>query len=207
MSVSRMCWMSVLWVGFVGCADTEAPEEANAEEVITTVRLRFVPEGGGEPVEAAWRDEEVLAGVSGDASAEAFELQAGTTYALSVAFLNELESPAEDITVEVGAEAEEHQVFVTGTAVEGPATGTRAEAPLVHAYADEDAGGLPIGLENTITARGAGSGTLGITLRHLPALAGAPAKVAGLAETVAAEGLGAVPGESDVDVSFQVTVP
>jgi hypothetical protein len=197
----------MVFVGVIACADTETPEEANAEEVISTVRLTFEPEGGGESVVATWRDETLLDGSSNDAGLGAFELQRDTTYAMAVAFLNELEDPAEDITVEVDAEAEEHQVFITGSAVEGPATGTRADAPLVHAYADADAAGLPVGLRNTATVRASGSGTLDVTLRHLPELGGAPGKVAGLAETVAESGLGAVPGESDVSVSFDVTVP
>ncbi len=207
MSMSGIAWRSVVFVGVMACADTETPQEANAEEVITTVRLTFAPEDGGESVVATWRDEALLDASLTDAAVGAFELRRDTTYALAVAFLNELEEPAEDITVEVDAEAEEHQVFITGTAVEGPATGTRAEAPVVHAYADEDAAGLPVGLRNTATVRASGSGTLDVTLRHLPELAGAPGKVAGLAETVGESGLGAVPGESDVSVSFLVTVP
>lgn len=189
-----------------GCADTELPEETNAEEVITTVRLTFVPEGGGDPVLAWWRDAGLVAPTSGNSASDAVTLSVGTTYAMTVAFLNELEEPAEDLSVEVGAEAEEHQVFVTGSAVEGPATEPRAEAPLLHAYADVDPGGLPLGLLNTVVARSSGSGTLEVTLRHLPALGGVPSKVPGLEATLATDGMGALPGESDVDVDFAVMV-
>ncbi|MEN9786552.1 MAG: hypothetical protein RLZZ299_1816 [Pseudomonadota bacterium] len=203
----RMGVMAVGCALWSGCADAETPKETNAEEVITSVRLVFEPQDGGGSVEAWWRDTEVLGAAAGDARRDPVPLTAGGAYLLRVSFLNELEEPAEDISEEVRAEAEEHQVFLTGSAVQGPATPASADAPLVHTYADVDAGGLPLGLENGIVVRGSGAGSLHVTLRHLPVLGDAPSKVEGLAERVAAEGMAAIPGESDVDVSFDVSVP
>jgi hypothetical protein len=183
--------------------------EHNESEVITTVRLTFTPQGGGAAVVAAFTDPDGDGGMSG--SADPITLVSGTTYALSVEFLNELEDPAGDITAEIEEESEEHQVFVLGSAVEGPATPANAGAVLEHAYADveSDYGGtvgddLPVGLANEIVARAAGSGQLTVMLRHLPELNGQPQKVAGLAERLA--GGEPLPGDADSEVDFEATV-
>lgn len=182
----------------------------NESEVLTTVRLSFTPQGGSMAVLAEFTDPDGDGGMSG--SADPITLVAGTTYDLAVDFLNELEEPPEDIGAEVAEEAEEHQVFVTGTAVEGPATGTSPDAPVQQAYADSEStyganvvgDDLPVGLAHTITARAAGSGTLEITLRHLPELNGQPQKLAGLAEQLAAGE--PLPGDVDAAVEFELTV-
>jgi hypothetical protein len=192
-----------------GCPDDE-PGSDNESEVITTVRLTFTPPGGGEPVVAAFSDPDGDGGMSG--ASDPIALALGTTYDLDVAFLDELQEPAEDITREVQEEAEEHQVFVTGTAVEGPGSVASPIAPVLHAYGDSesqygaDAVGddLPVGLAGTITARVAGTGTLAITLRHLPELNGQPQKTADLAERLAAGE--PLPGDVDAAVEFELTV-
>jgi hypothetical protein len=185
----------------VACSDTSKPEETNEEEVITTVTLTFTPAGGDAAVTASWSD------VDGDGTptVDGISLSDASDYTLTVAFLNELEDPAEDITTEVAAESDEHQVFLTGTAVSGPAS-TASGAFLAHTYADADANGLPVGLENTVATSGTGSGSLIVTLRHLPVEGGVALKTEGLAEQVASDGLGAIPGASDVSVEFAVTV-
>jgi hypothetical protein len=192
-----------------GCTDDGTGSD-NESEVITTVRLTLTPPGGGEPVVAAFTDPDGDGGMSG--ASDPIVLALGTTYDLDVAFLDELQDPAEDITREVQEEAEEHQVFVTGAAVEGPGTVADPTAPVLHAYGDTesqygaDAVGddLPVGLAGTITARVAGTGTLVITLRHLPELNGQPQKTADLAERIAAGE--PLPGDVDAAVEFELTV-
>lgn len=182
--------------------DVENPAGTNEQEVITTVTLTFTPNGGGDAVTAAWDDPD---GDGGAAPAiDAVTLTASTTYALTVTFTNKLASPAEDITEEVEAEGDEHQLFFTGTAVNGPAA-VNAGAVLEHAYDDVDAEGLPVGLANTVTTR-SGSGKLTVTLRHLPPVSESPVKTAQLAANAAQDGLGALPGDSDASVTFDVTV-
>jgi hypothetical protein len=172
----------------------------NEGEVITTVVLTFTPEAGGDPVVAAFDDPD---GDGGDPpTVDAIALPADASFALAVAFENRLESPPEDITAEVEDEGDEHQVFFTGTAID---TSDAAIGPLAHAYADEDLGGLPIGLVNRVVTF-PNTGTLTVTLRHLPPVNGVPVKVAGLAEVVATDGLGAIGGDTDAQVSFEVTV-
>ena len=95
-------------------------------------------------------------------------------------------------------------MFFSGSAVNGPAAANPG-APLAHAYADNDLGDLPIGIENTITAV-AGNGEMTVTLRHLPPVGGAPTKVADLAGTVRSEGFTGIGGTSDAQVTFNTTV-
>jgi hypothetical protein len=192
-----------------GCID-DGPGSDNESEVITTVRLTFTPPGGGAPVVAAFTDPDGDGGVSG--MADPIALGLGITFDLGIELLDELQDPVQDITAEVKEEAEEHQVFVTGTAVEGPATVANPIAPVLHSYGDVESNygddavddDLPVGLANTITARVAGTGTFVVTLRHLPEIDGRPQKVAGLAERLAAGE--PLPGEVDASVEFELTV-
>lgn len=186
-----------------GCGDSHDDDHGggNEEEVITTVILTFTPAAGGTAVVATFNDADGEGGTP--PVIDPVMLKAGT-YTLAVKFENRLETPAEDITTEVRDEGDEHQIFLLGTAVSGPAS-TQATAPLAHSYADMDADGLPIGLTNTITAT-PGMGSLKLVLRHLPPVNNAAVKVAMLAETVRAGGLAAIGGSSDVDVDFAVTV-
>ncbi|MDP5027900.1 MAG: type 1 periplasmic binding fold superfamily protein [Flavobacterium sp.] len=137
------------------CSNDDAP--VNEEEVITTVRVTLV--GGGQTIVLESRDLDgdgpnapVLTPVGGGI------LVAGTTYTGSTEFLNELEDPAEDITVEVEEEGADHQVFYQLPSSIGTVT-----------YTDTDANGRPIGLNFTLVAGTSGStGTLMVTLKHLP---------------------------------------
>jgi hypothetical protein len=189
-------------LALTGCFDVENPDEGENEgEVITRVSLTFTPDGGGDAVVAAFADPEN----DGNPTVDPITLANGTSYRLALTFENQLADPVEDLTVEVAAEADEHQVLVYGSAVQGPATGDNAAAVVTHAYADEDDAGLPIGLENTITATAAGSGDFKVMLRHLPAEGGVAVKVEGLAESFAVDGNG-IAGDADVDVTFALTV-
>jgi hypothetical protein len=159
-------------------------------EVITTIRLTFTPPAGA-PVVAVWDDPD------GDGGApptiDAIALAASTTYALTIAFENGLESPPEDITQEIRDEGEDHQLFFTG------------DAPLAVTYADTDRNGLPIGL-TTMVAASAGTGDFIVTLRHMPPRDGQPVKTATSADQVATGGITAVGGDTDATGTFAVTV-
>lgn len=169
-------------------------------ELITTVVLQWTAEG--ETQSFVFDDPD---GDGGDppVAVDPIELPAGA-YDVQVLFENRLVSPAENITEEVADEASEHQVFFTGSAVNGPASDNPG-ATLVHSYEDEDALGLPIGLTNQVMAT-AGSGELVITLRHLPELAGGAQKNAETAAEVKDGGFSAIGGTSDVQVRFPVTI-
>ncbi len=183
---------ALVLVVLAGCAlDAQTLDD---QEVITTVILDFdgttfsfddVDGDGGEPPVI---DDITLA--PGD-------------YTLSIRFQNGLEDPPEEITEEVRDESAQHLLLFTGSAVVGPAT-TNTSGPLAHSYADTDANGLPIGLENMIVAT-PGAGLLTLTLRHLPPEL-PPEKSADTVAIARDDGLDALGGATDAQVSFSVTV-
>ena len=87
----------------IGC-EKDDPHVPHEEELITTVKLIFTPTDGGSPVEFIFKD------LDGD-GAKAPEITNGklkpnTTYTTKISLLNELESPAHNITKEVEEESE-----------------------------------------------------------------------------------------------------
>ena len=187
----------------MACTDEEGHDghHHHDQELITTVVLEITPTDG-ESASFTWTDPEA----DGSPVIDAISLAPETAYSLTVSFLNALEDPVEDITPEIEDEAEEHQVFFTGSGVQGPATGSNEAAVLTQAYADADENGLPVGLKNDLVSLSAGTGDLTLTLRHLPSQDGSVAKVAELADEVAANGMNAIAGETDVMVTFPVEV-
>lgn len=142
----------VLSAFFISCNDDDV-KAVNEEEVITTVVVTLT--GGGEVITLTSRD------LDGDGPGlpvvtPSGPLTANTTYTGSVGFFNELESPVDNITLEVEEEGTEHQVFYQAL----PASlGT-------FNYADTDANGKPIGLLFELITADAQSGQLVVTLRH-----------------------------------------
>jgi hypothetical protein len=180
------------------CGDPGGGDD-DPQEVITTVTLTFTP-SAGTPLVFEVDDPDGDGGLP--PTVDPISLPDATTYTLTIAFQNRLETPPEDITQEIRDESDQHQVFLTNTAVNGPASDVPL-APLAHTYADTDARGLPIGLTNTIvTAQG--TGTLTVTLRHLPPIGGNDVKVADLASFVRTDGLDSIGGETDAQVDFSV---
>jgi hypothetical protein len=100
--------------------DTGDGGDGNANEVITTVTLEFAPEGGGDAISVEWNDPDGDGG--GAPTIDPIALADGTTYTLAVGFENRLEDPPEIITEEVDDESDQHQIFFTGSAVNGPAS-------------------------------------------------------------------------------------
>lgn len=175
-------------VGFIvslgSCNDPEEPEIPNEEEVITTLSYTLTPDGGGTAVVMTFQD---LDGDGGNApTINGGELMANTTYSGSLELLNEIESPAEDITLEVDEEGEEHQFFFQST-VSG----------LTVSYDDSDANGDPIGIVTNLTTNNAGNGTLTITLRHEPNKGG---------DNVSSGDITNAGGETDIEVIFAIDV-
>jgi hypothetical protein len=174
--------------------------DPNEQELITTVVLTFEQPAGGPALTFEFDDPD---GDGGDPPIADDIVLAPGTYALSVQFQNRLEDPPEEITDEVADESDQHLVLLLGSAVVGPAT-DNLSGPLTHGYADTDANGLPIGLDNDITAA-AGTGTLNVVLRHMPPEE-PPAKGADTLATVKSSGIEAIGGSSDASVEFPVTV-
>lgn len=166
-------------------SDDDAPVLINEDEVITTVMAEFTPQGGGTTVTLTSRD---LDGDGPNAPVVTVSgpFMAGTVYNGAVTFLNELASPAENITQEVQEEGTEHQVFIQQAGL-GTVT-----------YADQDANGNPIGVAFTFTAaQQPATGIMTITLRHEPNKT---------AEGVAGGDITNAGGSTDAEVTFATEV-
>lgn len=134
--------------------DDAAPTPVNEEEVITTLNVTLSPATGTDIVLSS-RDLDGEGPTAPVITAPA--LAANTTYTGTLELLNEMESPAEDITEEVAEEDDEHQFFFQ---VIGDAT-------LTVNYTDMDDDGNPVGINFTLTTGDASTGNLNIVLRHL----------------------------------------
>ena len=144
-------------IALISCSDDDdTPEALNEEEVITTVIVKLTPEAGGTAITLMSKDDDGADGPSAPVITVE-NLAANTTYNGTITLLNETESPAEDITLEVAEEDDDHQFFYT---VSGAISGT--------AYTDMDEDGNQVGLKFTLSTTNAGAATLGVTLRHEP---------------------------------------
>ena len=207
MKFSTITFLALCLVAtLTGCGDDHGHDHDHhghdhENEVMTTVNLTFSPASGGDNLVFAWRD----ADGAGNPVIDDITLAEGETYTLDIQILNELEDPAEDVTLELQDELDEHQFFFTGSAVSGPASDSDM-ALMTHAYADVDGSGNPVGIANTIETVAAGTGTLKVSLRHMPPVNDMPVKTADLADLVKAGDVSSLPGNFDIQVEFNVTV-
>lgn len=163
----------------------EDPIIPNEEELITTLIYTLNPSNGGDVKILKFED---LDGDGGNAPVYTVDnLEANTTYEGKLQILNELYSPAEDITEEIAHENQEHQFFFT----------TDNNVELSITYNDKDANENPVGLESTLTTGNASTGKLTVILRHEPNK---------FAEGVADGDITNAGGETDIQVTFNVVV-
>ncbi len=189
----KFAWLLMGTLAFgLACGDDDSAGEPGEDpEVITTVRLNLTT--GSSTITASWQD---LDGPGGAAPVivQPTALTLGSTYTASLEILNESESPAENVTEEIRAEAEEHLIFYvpTNDIITVEITDTEMD------YGPNSEGqNLPVGLEATVTATAAGTGTLQIVLNHLPPINNTPQKTP--TNTIN-------DGEADFDITFNVTV-
>ncbi|KQC29201.1 hypothetical protein [Flagellimonas eckloniae] len=149
--------------------DDEAPDDVNEEEVITTMTITLVPEGGGTTVTLQTQD------LDGDGPEEpdvtiSGSLSENTTYNGSIVLLNETEDPAEEVNEEIEGEAAEHQFFFeVGIGLNLNVAYADDESDYVSAETGENFTTTnPVGLVFTATTTDAGTGTFTVTLRHEP---------------------------------------
>jgi hypothetical protein len=167
---------------FTGCKDVSNPAESNETEVLTTVQLLLTnQDDASDTPQATIQFKEGFG--HGDAleKNDTLKLKAGATYTAELILLNESVNPAEVMSEEVEQEGVDHQLFYQSS-----------NADLTVDYADKDENQLPIGLRIELKVGSAGMGTLRVTLKHQPDLKSATSTLS--------------TGETDVDVSFHVTI-
>ncbi|MGB5943569.1 MAG: type 1 periplasmic binding fold superfamily protein [Leeuwenhoekiella sp.] len=150
----------VLPLFIASCSDDDdgTPEVINEEEVITTMTITLAQQTGGTPITLTSRDAD---GEGPNPPVETImggPLMANTTYSGTVVFLNETETPPENVTEEVEEEDEEHQIFYQ--------VNSGLDATI--SYDDMDDNGNPVGLEFTLTTGAASTGNLTVVLIHEP---------------------------------------
>jgi hypothetical protein len=132
------------------------PVETNDEEVITTMRLTFVPVGGGATLTYQFDDADGPGGAA--ATIDEIVLAPSKVYNVSVTLLNKTKTPVEDITTEVRGEADAHRLYYEAA----------AGLNLTIGNLDNDANGVPLGLTSTWTTGAVSTGKANVTLRHYP---------------------------------------
>ena len=184
-------------LALAGCGDDDeqmAPEEENAEEVITDVVLTFIPQGGGATVIVRAQDVDgegpLPLQVLGDIT-----LQSASNYDLTLELTN-AENPTniEDITAEIRTEAAEHMFFFSWTdGLFSDPTGNgnvdnRSDAVN---YDDTDGDSLPLGLSTAWSTGPSASGSFRVILKHQP-------------DGIKTATSGTSDGDTDVDISWQI---
>ena len=163
--------------------DKSDPVIPNEEELITTVTYTLTS-STGEKVELNFKD---LDGDGGQAPViTTGKLKPNTTYTGELKLLNETESPAENITLEIEEEALEHQFFFQVSGANATVT-----------YKDQDTGGNPLGLRSEVKTGAVSTGQLTITLRHEPNKT---------ASGVSQGNIANAGGETDIEVTFPLTI-
>ncbi len=165
------------------CSSDDDNEPINEEEVITTVNVALT--GGSTPITLTFRQLDESAAptiiVSGD-------FDPNTTYTGSITVLNELENPADNITLEIEEEDDEHQFFYQVGAGLNISNLT---------YLDFDGNGNPLGLRFSFDTGEASSGNFTITLRHEP-----NKDASGVSDGQIAN----AGGETDIEVTFPLVI-
>jgi hypothetical protein len=167
-------------VVFAASCDKENNVDPNEGELITTLKISLLEQGTPTPQVFIFKD---IDGPGGQAPTpfDSIIINANKTYSVSVQFLNEAVSPVDDITLEVNAESDDHQVYYESST---PA--------LTVTNLNNDANGLPLGITSNWTTGSVSKGTMKITLKHKPG-----EKAAG--DLVSK-------GETDLEVGFGVRV-
>ncbi|WP_425236909.1 type 1 periplasmic binding fold superfamily protein [Ulvibacterium sp.] len=161
---------TLIFVLLVSCSDDDdAPEQINEQEVITTMTITLVPEGGGTTVALQTRDIDADGPNPPEVSVSG-NLAANTSYVGSIVLLNETETPVENVNEEIEGEANEHQYFfIVGGGLNATVDYADDESDYVSAETGENFTTTnPVGILFELTTTDASTGTLAVTLRHEP---------------------------------------
>jgi hypothetical protein len=169
---------------FTSCKK-DAVEETNDEELITTMKLTFVPVGGGSALTYQFKDTDGPGGAA--PIQQEIELAPSRAYNVTLQLLNETKTPAEDITLEVAAEANAHRFYYE------PAAGSN----ITVSGLNNDGNGVPLGITSVWTTGANATGKLKVTLRHY---AGTPPNKA------AADPVNSPKSSTDIEVEFNTRI-
>lgn len=180
-------FLSLLLAGIVlfGSGCKKDPVDVNEEELITTLRMTWTPEGGGTERVFEFNDPDGPGGTAPTVFSDT--LAANTTYNVAIEVLDESATPTKDITEEILEEGPDHQFFFA----------TTSGVVLQFSYEDTDANGAPIGLQTKMYTKEPGSGLLRVTLRH---------DLAKGASGVPQGDITNAGGETDIEVDFPLHV-
>lgn len=165
-------------IGYSCKKDDNSP--VNEEELITTLRLNLKESGTTTTKVFEFKDPDGEGG-NPPTKFDPIVLDASKTYTCDIEVLNESVTPSENITAEILAEANDHQFYFEPTGVNINITNL-----------NNDANGLPVGLNSAWTTGAVSSGTLKVTLKHKPGT-----KAAGDPTSK---------GETDIEVIFPTSV-
>ena len=181
MSLNRKLFIALFGAITLLSCEKEDPVIPNEEELITTLIYTLTPVDGGDQVVFTFRDLDGEGGNPPEIISEA--MAANTNYNGVIQLLNELETPPFNISDEVEAEGDSHQLFYN---LEGL-------IEVAIDYDDEDINGNPIGLKTSVFAENSSEGSLTIILRHEPKKPnnGSPTDAG---------------GETDIEVTFEVRI-
>ena len=112
MKVQKALLPVVLFLVLVISSCQKDPANPDDGELITTVKVEFIESVSGAKQSFEFRD---LDGEGGNAPSEFDEisLSANKSYKCEVYLLNESVTPVDDITLEIEAEADDHQFYYT----------------------------------------------------------------------------------------------
>lgn len=170
----------VLFLLMQGCKK-DPVTDPNEGELITTVRVKLKEKVSGAERVFEFKD---LDGEGGAAPQkfDTIRLTRSANYDCTLQLLNESVNPAEDITQEVLAEADDHQFYLTPT-----------QSLVTISILDKDGKGLPLGIASAwMASSNAGSGVVNITLKHKPGKKAAGDLVS--------------KGETDISLDFQLRI-
>lgn len=174
----------ILMLAFImGCQKEPLP--VNEEEVITTVVLSLLKSGETTPVNYAFNDPDGDGGLM--PTIDSVIIDKNSAYTAQLILINQLATPVDTISNEIQDEADEHQFFYQSTP-------TDLLSPFT--YLDFDGNGKPLGLSFQFNTKNASeTGSLKITLRHLPAKS---------APGVSSGDITNAGGETDIEITFPV---
>lgn len=129
-------------------------EEPNEEEVITTMKLTFVPLGGGTTLTYQFDDPDGPGGTA--PTQDEIVLTSSKSYNVTLQLLNKTETPVADITTEVAAESDAHRFYYEPT----------AGSNITVSGLNNDANGVPLGITSTWATGAVATGKIKVTLRH-----------------------------------------